>query len=384
MAVDSIGLNLSQIQYFEKKVWKQLRARSLVEQLASEGGDSVIHRVTDLKNTTWGKQAVMTLIPDDTSYGVVGDSQLEDREAGITAHDININFDQFRKAYKNVGTMDDRTYWFKFAQQVTDQLGYWAADIKDRLAINTLSGIGYQYEVDGALRGSSCEWNQNAFAADVSAPTSNRHFRWDVGTTNSLMSGTDAATTELRDTDLPTWNMFLDMRTELPMLRVKPVRGKWGNGQDLYICVVHPRVMNVLKKDTTFQTNLREAMARGDKNPIFAGADTYMVEGILLISHRYAYTTLGAASGSKWGGGTVDGARCLFLGAQALGLVEMQGPKMVTEEMDYKNRQGIACNLKFGMRKIKWPSVYESNSEQDFGVVAVDVAVPAGPTSVTI
>lgn len=376
------GLNLTQIQYFEKKVWKALRTRSLADQLASEGANSAIHRVTDLTNTTWGMKAVMTLIPDDTSFGTVGDSQLEDREAGLTAHDVDITFDQFRKAFKNEGVMADRTHWFKFVQQASDQLGYWASDIKDRLLMNTLAGVSYQYEVDGSVRDASCEWNQNKFAADVSAPTPNRHFRWD-NTAKELVG--NAATGDIVPTDFPTWNTFIDMRTELPLMRVKPIRGKWGSGQDLYICVVHPRTMNVLKKDPTFQENLRMALQRGEKNPIFQGAETYMVDGILLISHRYAYSVLGAAAGQKWGAaGDVNGARSLFLGAQAVGMVEMQGPKMVTKQFDYDNRMGVAMNLKFGMRKVQWPDQYINSANEDFGCVALDHAVPAGATQYTI
>jgi N4-gp56 family major capsid protein len=178
--------------------------------------------------------------------------------------------------------------------------------------------------------------------------------------------------------------MFIDMRTELPMMRIKPIRGKWGNGSDLYICIVHPRTMNVLKKDTTFQTNLRDAMQRGDKNPIFAGAETYMIDGILLISHRYAYTTLGAAANSKWGGGNVDGARSIFLGAQAVGTLDMQAPSIVTDTFDYANSTGIASSIQWGARKVTWPDAYANNADQDFGVCVIDHAVPAGPTGYTV
>jgi N4-gp56 family major capsid protein len=200
-------------------------------------------------------------------------------------------------------------------------------------------------------------------------------------------TGTDAASGNVAAVDLPTWQMFVDMRTELPMMRVKPIRGQWGNGQDLYIAIVHPRTMNVLKKDKTFQENMRFAMQRGDKNPIFQGAETYMIDGILVISHRYAYTTLGASADAeaKWGSdGKIDGARTIFLGAQAVGMVEMQGPKIVTKQFDYDNRQGIAMNLKWGTRKVVWPDQYMDNSKEDFSIVAVDHAVPAGPTSYTI
>lgn len=373
------GLNTTTINYFEKKIWKALRTQSLADQLASEGANSAIHRVTELTEKNWGYTAYMTLVPDDTSYGTVGDSRLQDREAGITSHDLSITFDQFRKAFKNEGVMADRSTWFKFAQQATDQLAYWARDTKDRLLMNTLAGVGYEYELDGSLRGSSCEWSQNRFASDVSAPSTNRHLRWDVSTANTLQAGD---TTAVVATDLPTWNTFIDVRTELPMMRVKPIRGKWGNGQDLYICLVHPRIMGVIKKDSTFQQNLRDAGIRGEKNPLFTGFESYMVDGILLISHRYVYSTLGAASGSKWGaGGTVDGTRSLFLGAQAVGMVEMGGPKLKTRYDDYENMQAIGMAIRFGFRKAVWPDQYASNTDEDFGVLALDSAIPTGPTS---
>lgn len=385
MPTFNMGLSTTQQNYFEKKVWKALRTESLADQLAGEGAGNVVHRVTDLKNTTYGYKAILTLVPDDTTAGVVGDNRLEDREAGLTAHDIEITFDQFRKAFKNEGEMADRSTWVRFAQEASDQLAYWAIDTKNRLLMNTLAGVGYEYEVDGSTRDSSYEWVQNRFAGDVTPPSANRHFRWDVGATaadNTLISNAD--TGDVVATDLPTWNMFLDMRTELPLMRIKPIRGKWGNGEDLYVCIVHPRIMNVIKKDETFQASLRYAAQRGDKNPVFRGAKTWMIDGILLIEHRYAYTTLGAASGSKWGsGGTVDGARTIFLGAQALGLVEMGGPKWVTETRDFKNMQAISMAMKWGMKKVKWPDQY-SNTDEDFGVCVVDHAVPAGATSYTI
>jgi hypothetical protein len=167
-------------------------------------------------------------------------------------------------------------------------------------------------------------------------------------------------------------------------MRVKPLRGQWGNGQDLYIALVHPRVMGALKKDETFVKNWREALARGDGNILFKGAESYLVDGILVISHRYVYTTLARAAGSKWGGdGNVNGTRTLFLGAQALGMVEMGGPYWVNRDMDFKNAQAISMGFKVGFRKATWPDQY-SGTVEDFGVVAVDHALPAGVTSYSL
>jgi N4-gp56 family major capsid protein len=377
----NIGLNSEQIKYFQMKVWKALRTRSLADQLAAEDGSNVVHRVTELKKTTWGYEAKLTLVPDDTTFGVVGDNQLEDHEVGITQHQQTVTFDQFRKGHKNEGRMADRSSWVDFAQQASDQLSYWAVDMKNKLMMNTLAGIYYKYELDGSLRDSHLP--QLRFSEDVNAPSTNRHFRWDVDATNGdeLKAGNTSA---IVATDLPTWNMFVDMRTELPLMRVKPVRGEWGNGQDLYICLVHPRTMGWLKKDATFQNNWRLAMSRGDGHIMFKGAETYLVDGILLISHRYVPTTQGAAATAKWGaGGLVDGTRTLFLGAQALGMVEMDNPIWETQDADYKNRHSISLAIKFGFKKTVWPDQY-SGTDEDFGVVAVDHALAPGATSYTM
>jgi len=48
----------------------------------------------------------------------------------------------------------------------------------DQLAFLTLSGISYAYANNGAARTSGA-FASLAFAADVEAPTSKRHRRWD-------------------------------------------------------------------------------------------------------------------------------------------------------------------------------------------------------------
>lgn len=377
----NVGLNTTTINYFQKKIHRRLRKQSLAEQLSSEGADSVIEKVTELKNTDWGYHAYLTLVPDDTSGGVVGDNRLQDREQAITSYDQAITYDLHRKGFMNEGSQADRSTWLKFAQLASDQLTYWAADMRDKLMMNTLSGVGYEYELDGSLRDASKnEWAINRYAADVTAPSARRHFQI-TDTSGSIGS---VAHGSLLSTHVPKWNSFIDLRAALPMMRVKPVRGTWGNGSDLYVCIVHPYTMAQLKKDTTFQQNWRDALARGEKNPLFYGAETYLVDGILLISHRYTYSTIGASA--KWGANyDVNGTRSLFLGAQAMGMVEMGGPFWRQRTDDYDNRMGIMMGVKLGMKKLVWPDQYAANAQEDFGVVALDHAItPVGGLAYTI
>jgi N4-gp56 family major capsid protein len=381
----NVGLNTTTINYFQKKIHRRLRKQSLAEQLSSEGADSCIEKVTELKNTDWGYHAYLTLVPDDTSGGVVGDNRLQDREQSITSYDQAITYDLHRKGFMNEGSQADRSTWLKFAQLASDQLTYWAADMRDKLMMNTLSGVGYEYELDGSVRDASKnEWAINRYAGDVTPPSARRHFQIaDINGTISRLNDTVNHNT-LLSAHVPKWGSFIDMKSALPMMRIKPIRGKWGHGSDLYVCIVHPYVMGALKKDEDFQRNWREALGRGEKNPLFYGAESYLVDGILIISHRYAYTTIGAAS--KWGANkTVDGARTLFLGAQAMGMVEIGGPFWRQREDDYANRMGIMMGLRLGMKKLVWPDQYAGNAQEDFGVVALDHGVtPVGGLTYTV
>jgi hypothetical protein len=368
----NVGLNVEQVKWFQKKIQRQLRRQCLTEQLASEGAGAAIDKITDLQNTIWGHEAVLTLVPDSDGYGVVGDNRLQDREDAITSYDQRVTYERFRRAFINEGMIADRDTWIKFGTEASNQLTYWAKDMKDRLFINTISGISYEYETNGAQRSTKSEWSTARFASDVTGPSANRHFQ--ITDTNGTIGQVDHDT--LLATHTPKWGSFVSMRAALPMMRIKPIRGTWGNGSDLYIALVHPYTMAALKNDSDFQRNWRDALARGEKNPIFSGAETYLVDGILLISHPYVYNTMGAVSGSnKWGAGkNVDGSRIMFLGAQALGMVDLGTPSMKTRYDDYDNRMGISISFMFGMKKLVWRDAH-SDTDEDFGCVALDVGL---------
>jgi hypothetical protein len=59
-------------------------------------------------------------------------------------------------------------------------------------------------------------------------------------------------------------------------------------------------------------------------------------------------------------------------------MVELGSPIWKTRQDDYDNRMGISMALKFGYKKLVWPDQHAANAEEDFGVVALDHAIPAG------
>ena len=109
-----------------------------------------------------------------------------------------------------------------------------------------------------------------------------------------------------------------------------------------------------------------------------------MVDGVMVHEYRHVFNTAGAASGTssnagdagyKWGAdATVDGARALFCGAQALAMADIGDPTVTEDIFDYGNQNGISIGKIFGFRKPKYNSAPDYAVSNDFGVIALDTA----------
>lgn len=371
MAVTNFArLTEHELKAWSMSFWKAAREKSFITRFLGTSQDSVIQRVTELKKSEKGTKAIITLVPDALGDGVAGDRTLKGNEEALRSFDLTITIDQLRHAHGNEGRMADQKTIHNFRTTARDTLAYWIADRIDQLAFLTMSGVSYAYKNNGATRvGSELQYLE--FANDVTAPTTNRHFRWDVSTTNTLQAGD---TTAVADTDRPSYEMLIKLKTKAQELQLKPVRGDLGT--ELYHVFMHPRGVQALKLDENFMKAWREAMPRTPDSPIFKGFDTIYLDGMAIHTHRYVFNTLGATSGSaKWGSGkNVDGQRILMCGSQALAYADIGTPYWDEEEDDYNNRYGIAVGKIFGFRK---PFFYTDNTSttEDFGIIVCDSAI---------
>ena len=80
-----------------------------------------------------------------------------------------------------------------------------------------MSGIAYTENNDGSARASGA-FSNLAFAADVSAPTTNRHRRWDA--TSGLVAGD---TTAVAAVDTLTYAAMVDINTYAKTHYIKPL-----------------------------------------------------------------------------------------------------------------------------------------------------------------
>src|SRR5690606_37009233 len=179
MKTNFTKLTTEELTAWSTELWQADRDRDFLAVFESSGSDAMIQKITELRKTSKGARAVITLVNDMEGDGVVGDNQLEGNEEELKAYDQVIRVDQLRNANRSTGRMADQKTIVEFREQSRDKLAFNRADRRNQLAFLTLSGIAYTYNTDGSTRVAS-QLPDLEFAADVSAPTANRYVRWDA------------------------------------------------------------------------------------------------------------------------------------------------------------------------------------------------------------
>ena len=373
------SLTSEQLTAWSRDFWRVARNMSFINQFAGSGSNAMVQRVSELTKSDKGARAVLTLLADMTGDGVTGDNTLEGNEESLRAYDIVIQLDQLRFANRLAGRLADQKSVVTFREHSRDALAYAIADRIDQLAFLTLSGVAYTQKNNGALRPvytSGQNLGDLAFNSDITAPTSNRHRRWDA--TNGLVAGDVTATVAA---DKLAYNTIVDLKAYAKDNYIRGIRSA-GNEESFHLFVT-PQVMADIKLDSDFLANVRNAGVRGPSNSLFAGSSSLMVDGVFNHELRHVFNTSGAtagtssnagAAGYKWGADAdVNGSACLFCGAQSLAMADIGLPEMVEDNFDYGNQNGISIGKIFGLKKPKFNSDINSAVE-DFGVIRLDVA----------
>lgn len=357
----------------QKKLWvkesiRAFRSQFFFQKFTGESENSIVQVVNELKPTEKGDRAFISLVNDLQGSGIVGDNDIDGRYEALESGYVEIKTDQLRNGVKSKGRVDDQRSVLNFRKEGRDKLAYWRANIIEEMTILTASGISYAYKTDGALRGTN---GQDAltdldFAADVSAPTANRWFAFN-GT--SLVAGD---TTTVTTAYVPKYGMLVDLAAEARTRGIKPLR---AGGKEYYAYLCHPKTLARLKKDADFRDVLVNAGVRGDGNPLFTGADAITVDGLLIHTNNRVFNTSGTAT--KWGASNlVEGTRSLLMGCQALAYADLWDAATWFEGKDDDGaKDKITIGMYCGLRKPKFVSRLDSNTVQDFGVMALDLTL---------
>jgi N4-gp56 family major capsid protein len=370
------NMTTEQLTIWQRRVWTQARNNQFINRFVGDGPNSMIQRITELKKTTKGARAVITLLADLVGDGVAGDRQLEGNEEAMKTFDQVIRVDQLRHAVRHEGKMADQKSVVEFRGNAKDQLSIWLADRHDQLAMLTLSGVPYSVYCNGAPRIGSDLPNLE-YAQDVSTITANRRLRWDKGT-NSLVA--NASTGDVAAEDTPCWEMFIQAKA---YAKTHKIRGRKVGGKEVFDVFLSPLAMAKLKMDPLYNTQIQQAQKAGADNPLFTG-DAVHIDGLMIHDYEHVYNTSGASGSvliprggplnSKWGAtGTIDGCQILFCGAQAMGFADLGNAEWNEEGFDYQNSQGIEVGKISGLLNPKFMSPV-TGSVENHGMMSIYVA----------
>lgn len=375
---DFAALTTNELKVWCKDTWKVARKKSFWEQFTGTSDNSPLQRVTEFKKDGKGAKAVITLAPDLAGNGVVQDQTLTAREEAMVSYDWAFQVDQQRNGVKSAGRMAEQKSVIEFRKTARNALGYWLADIRDRLITLKLSGLAFDKKLDGTTISFAGAWDtltSLSFAPAVAPSTKRKLY---LGASGAITDGlgTDAAVGTIRDL---TYADIVNLKSIAKVRGLRPVRGEGSN--EVYHLILHPRQMAKLKLDPDYIANVRHAAQRGASNDLFAGStNSIMIDGIMIHESMYVYTTLAAAGGSRFGStGQDHGARALLLGAQA-GAIGDIGDLMWDEADvdDYGNQQGIAIAKIWGVDKPQFKGSWDDPTVlQDFGVMTVDTKIAA-------
>lgn len=366
-STDFTAMGLQARYAWAKSVWETARRKSFVMNFMGTSSNAAIQRITELTNVNGASKCVIQLVAELLGDGVAGDDTLEGNEDQLRAFEQEIQFDQLRTATRNKGRVTDKRSTINFRNQSKDKLGRFFGDRIDQLAFLTASGIDYDVMPNGKARAGTSAFLNLTFRADVSAPTANRHVRAVNGGT--LAAGDTAA---VAANDLLSYKALVRAKA---FAKETGMRGISVGNDELYHVFVTPTGMSDLRLDPDFLENVRSAGVRGDKNPLFAGVSSVMLDGMVVHEFRYVYNTTGAAGGAKWGAtGNVEGQRALMFGAQGLGFADFGAPGWVEKTFDYGNNHGIATNKIFGLLKPKFQNDF-TESVEDYGILCIDSAI---------
>ena len=373
------ALTSEQLTIWSRDFWRVARNMSFINQFAGSGPNAMVQKISELTQSEKGARAVITLLADMTGDGIVGDNTLEGNEESLRAYDIVVQLDQLRFANRLSGRLADQKSVVNFREHSRDALAYAMADRIDQVAFLTMSGVAYSLKNNGALR-PVLTTGQNlsdlAYSSDVTAPTSNRHRRWDASL--GLVAGSTAGVVAA---DTISYQTMVALKAYAKDNYIRGIRG--AAGEEVYHLFVTPQVMADLKLDSDFLANVRNAGVRGPSNELFAGSSSLMVDGVMIHEYRHVFNTSGATTGTsanvgsngyKWGADAdIDGAACLFCGAQSLAMADIGLPEIVEDNFDYGNQNGISIGKILGFKKPKFNTDVTSTTE-DFGIIRLDVA----------
>lgn len=367
---NSVSIDALRPEIWQKELFADVIDKLYFTEMNMMGSDdnNIIMVKDDLKKEK-GDTITFPFTAKLTGNGVTGDAELEGNEERINAYSEQVNIDQKRFGVRLTGKLDEKKNAYDMRQDAKNKLSIRIQEFIERQMFLKLGGVTNTTinDINGIVVGTDCTWsNTPDFIpdADEAAGSGNRYLCANT-------SGTDA----LGATDLITPAIISKARVkaQLSTPKIQPLK---INGKNYYVLFVHPWQAYDLKRNAEFVQAQREAMPRGEDNPLFTGA-LGVWDGVIIHEHEYVpFLDVSVAGNSFRGAATgtdcaVDCFRAILCGKQSAGFAQAVNPNgWVEKSFDYDNEVGFATGLIGGVQKLLFNS-------KEYGTISVDTAATA-------
>ncbi len=322
MAETSIatGNNLVR-KWVSEKLFRDTRILSwFMPRFSSEGRNTIMQEKTELMRIkgdqiTFGKNNRLT------GEGITGASgkDLEGNEEDLSFDNFPVILDETSHAVIDSGPMARQRTAFNLTAEMRSSILVWGSERIDKDAFDALTAT---------------DPNKIFFPGSVTA-----------------VSGLTAAS-QITPEMISRARLFAVTGGERSQTPIRPIR---FGGRNWWVLLVHPGVNFQLKRNSEWQQAHREAVARDGTSPIFTGADSIW-DGVIVMEHE------NITHPDDGGAGSIEYAKNVMLGQQALCWAWGMRPVMTPGTRDWGRKRGFAWTMVSGVAR----STFDS---KDYGMV---------------
>lgn len=338
------------VQQWEDKFFTQYIHDGGFKPLMGADENSVIQVKEDLTKKA-GDSITIALVNRLTNSAVTGSSTLEGNEEDLASRSMRIYVDKRRNAVR-VSQIEEQKSAIPLLNAARATLLDWAMEDTRDLIITALGSL-----------------NGTAFTARTAAIAD----AWLVDNADRVLFGAASAgytdmsadlalldTTADKFTATALDNMVLKAKTCNP--KIRPMRDP-GNGKRYYVAFANPYAFKDLR-DSLDTEVLAQTVVQMEASKLFEGGDIFW-NGVIVkeTDNIPIYGNLGDSA-------TTEVTPVYLCGAQALAIAYAKRFKTVTETFDYGDKNGVAVDGIYGVRKIIFGSGATDTADlKDHGVV---------------
>jgi N4-gp56 family major capsid protein len=295
--------------------------------------NSIIHIKEDLTRKP-GDKVTFANVRKLNGSGVTGNTVLEGNEEELDSRSMAVTVEPIRNAVV-VTEWDEQKNAFDLRDASKSALKLWAMEkMRDDIiaALKSINGTAYADASEAA---------KDAWLADNSDRVL---FGAAVGNNSGNDHSASLANIDNTADKLTTGVVSLAKRLAMNASpAIKPIR--LNEDEEWFVMYANSRSFRDLTESTAYQQARRDALERGEKNPLWTGGSA-MWDGVIIRE----IPELGVLSGV--GAGGIDVGFNFLVGAQALGVAWAQRSKTTTNVRDYGFRNGVGVQEIRGIEKL--------------------------------